>query len=82
MNSALLAISGTVFSIAKPKCLNMSLLFRNHKLNDAWMLYLDAIKLRKCNKDSLGKKLIVLRKKTRSIMSQIKYLIAANFNLL
>jgi len=55
MKPALLAISETFFSIEKLKCLNTSLQFRDHELNDAWMLKLDAIKLRKYSKDSLGK---------------------------
>ena len=55
MKAAQLATSETVFSTAKLKCLDTSLQFRDHELNDAWMLKLDAIKLRKYSKDSLGK---------------------------
>ena len=54
MKAVLLAINETVFSTAKLKCLDTSLQFRDHELNDAWMLYLDAIKMRKYSEDSLG----------------------------
>jgi len=54
MKAALLAISKIVFSTAKLECLDTSLLFRYHELRDAWMLYLDAIKLRKYSDDSFG----------------------------
>jgi hypothetical protein len=56
MKAALLAISKIVFSTAKLKCLDTSLQFRDHELREDWMLYLDAIKLRKYSEDSLGKK--------------------------
>jgi len=54
MKAAQLAISETVFSTAKLKCLDTSLQFRDHELNGAWMLYLVAIKLRKYSEGSLG----------------------------
>jgi hypothetical protein len=55
MRAFLLAISEIVFSAAKLKCLDTSHQFKDHELNDAWMLYLDAIKLRKYSEDSRGK---------------------------
>jgi hypothetical protein len=54
MNAVPLAISETVFSTAKLKCLDTSLQFRDHELSDAWLLYLYAIKLRKYSEDSFG----------------------------